>query len=301
MLDFRIKTFLKLCETRSYTNTAKILKMTQPSVTQHIKYLQNRYNCQLFNYEGKTLSLTEEGEYLRRQAQAMANQSSKVLEDLRRMNDRHNPLRFGCPKDLSESVVPRLLGAMMRNDEDLEVRLISGTAAEMIAELESGRVDFVLADGSFDNGKFTKVPLAKTRFSCWAGKGYAEELGSTTFKKMFREKLLIGEDGSGDRFVLDEVLERRKCEMGDFYAKMVCNSPASIMEFAASDLGICFGYDVVMESSAVSDKICKVKLTDFSEDRELAFFYLKENMNSDRSKVFFKEFKQFWTDASKSE
>ena len=71
MLDFRIATFLQLCETKSYTKTARLLDITQPSVTQHIKYLQRRYQCKLFSYEGKTLRLTPEGEYLRRQAEAM--------------------------------------------------------------------------------------------------------------------------------------------------------------------------------------------------------------------------------------
>ncbi|MDO4589523.1 MAG: LysR family transcriptional regulator [Fusobacterium sp.] len=39
MLDFRVYTFLELCKTLSYTKTAENLYITQPAVTQHIKYL----------------------------------------------------------------------------------------------------------------------------------------------------------------------------------------------------------------------------------------------------------------------
>ena len=43
MLDFRIYTFLELCKTLSYTKTAEKLHMTQPAVTQHIKFLEELY------------------------------------------------------------------------------------------------------------------------------------------------------------------------------------------------------------------------------------------------------------------
>ena len=48
MLDYRMDTFLSLCETKSYTKTAAILHLTQPSVTQHIKYLEHFYQCRCF-------------------------------------------------------------------------------------------------------------------------------------------------------------------------------------------------------------------------------------------------------------
>ena len=44
MIDFRVNTFLDLCETRSYTKTAQSLNITQPAATQHIKYLEKMYN-----------------------------------------------------------------------------------------------------------------------------------------------------------------------------------------------------------------------------------------------------------------
>ncbi len=44
MIDFRLKTFIDLCETKSYTKTAKRLCITQPAVSQHIKYIESQYN-----------------------------------------------------------------------------------------------------------------------------------------------------------------------------------------------------------------------------------------------------------------
>lgn len=62
MIDFRLKTFIDLCETRSYTKTAKRLCITQPAVSQHIKYIESKYNIKLFDYIGKNLILTKLGQ-----------------------------------------------------------------------------------------------------------------------------------------------------------------------------------------------------------------------------------------------
>ena len=53
MLDYRIHTFLKVCETLNYTLAAKQLHITQPAVSQHIHYLEEEYETTLFVYSNK--------------------------------------------------------------------------------------------------------------------------------------------------------------------------------------------------------------------------------------------------------
>ncbi|HCW04632.1 MAG TPA: hypothetical protein DGK91_08950 [Clostridium sp.] len=64
MLDYRLKTFLTLCETCNYTMTAQKLNMTQPAVSQHIQFLENHYQVPLISGKGKNFSLTKEGKAL---------------------------------------------------------------------------------------------------------------------------------------------------------------------------------------------------------------------------------------------
>ena len=66
MLDFRINTFLEVCRCKNYTRAAENLNITQPAVTQHIQYLQQYYGAKLLVYRNKQLTLTPEGELLRR-------------------------------------------------------------------------------------------------------------------------------------------------------------------------------------------------------------------------------------------
>ena len=65
MLDFRMETFLAVCRYMNFTRAAEKLNITQPAVSQHIRFLEKHYNTKLFRYEGKKLELTEAGEILK--------------------------------------------------------------------------------------------------------------------------------------------------------------------------------------------------------------------------------------------
>lgn len=48
MLDFRIDTFLEVCRFMNYTRAAQELNLTQPAVSQHIRWLEEQYQAKLF-------------------------------------------------------------------------------------------------------------------------------------------------------------------------------------------------------------------------------------------------------------
>ena len=102
MLDFRLFTFLTLCETMSYTKAADRLHLTQPAVTQHVKYLEREFGAPLFHYASKSLSLTPEGELLRQYAVAVRADSEKLRELIGKKKKRNRKLVFGATLTIGE-------------------------------------------------------------------------------------------------------------------------------------------------------------------------------------------------------
>ena len=64
MLDFRIDTFLTVCKFMNFTKASQFLNITQPAVSNHIRYLEEYYNVKLFYFLGKKMQLTKEGQIL---------------------------------------------------------------------------------------------------------------------------------------------------------------------------------------------------------------------------------------------
>ena len=79
MLDFRMQTFLTVCEEMNYTKAAERLHITQPAVSQHIHYLEQHYGCALFTFTGKKLNLTNAGKLLLNAMQTQQHDETRLM------------------------------------------------------------------------------------------------------------------------------------------------------------------------------------------------------------------------------
>ena len=95
MLDFRIETFLKVCEYMNFTHAAEALCMTQPAVSQHIKYLEEKYETPLFIRDKKKLTLTPAGEILRSTLETMRNDETTMKNRMKESMIGKKILTFG--------------------------------------------------------------------------------------------------------------------------------------------------------------------------------------------------------------
>lgn len=290
MLDFRIATFLQLCETRSYTKTAKLLDITQPSVTQHIKYLQKKYNCKLFSYEGKTLHLTPEGEYFRRQAEAMTKMSAKVISDLHRMSEQRNELHFGCPRELGERNAAAIVTGLLAKERPHRIVLETGNTEELLKKLENGQLDVVLCDKQCALPQMASAPAVKAHFGCYASPDYAAS--SPTLKRALARTLLLREEGAADRAVLGQLLHKRALTFSDFDSVVTSNSAAALQDMAAAGIGVVFGYASAMER----EDLAPLNLADLTEERPLVFLFRKDGLDTEGYKAFFESFRTAWAE-----
>lgn len=127
MLDLKLATFLSLCETRNYTQTASLLNITQPAVSQHIKYLEKYYKTKLFYYDEKRrLHLTEKGKLLRSFAQTIRSDSALILEEMMAPPKENSELKLGTVTTAGESLVPHMIAEYLKKYPNQKVSLYLG-------------------------------------------------------------------------------------------------------------------------------------------------------------------------------
>lgn len=71
--DTRLRIFLLAAETGNFTQTAKLLNITQPAVSQNISELEKSYNLRLFDRARGSLKLTDEGIVFKNFAESITN------------------------------------------------------------------------------------------------------------------------------------------------------------------------------------------------------------------------------------
>ncbi|MGO4549013.1 LysR family transcriptional regulator [Paenibacillus sp. 2TAB23] len=95
----KLQTFLTLVECRSFTETAKRLYTSQPTVSNHIQQLENQYGAALFHRSGKSVILTNKGKVLYDYAQRIMSLYQEAASELQ--NDTQQGLPIYICKDLN--------------------------------------------------------------------------------------------------------------------------------------------------------------------------------------------------------
>lgn len=246
MLDYRINTFLTLCREMNYRKTAQALNMTQPAVTQHIHGLEDYYSCKLFEYDRHVLRLTEKGEALKIHAENLRYQEESFLRKLQ-SGGRHQ-LRIGATKTIGEYVIKQQLADFLA-DESHGAEVFVDNTEMLLGMLKEGRLDFALIEGFFDGREFASRLFSRESFTgvCAAEHPFAGR--RVSLAEALGETLIVREEGSGTRKILERVLEEHNLTVSSFKAVNCVNNFALICSLVEAGRGISFAYSAVSEHS----------------------------------------------------
>ena len=162
MLDaHQINVFLVAAKTLNFTHAAQQLRMSQPSVSQHIQSLEKHFNTRLFNRSGRSLMLTEEGETLIPLAREMVRQSILIDETMDSMKGMvYGHLKLGCSTTPGKYILPHLLAQFHQVHREVMITCQITSQAEVIRLLCDGEIHFAVTSkdfGSCDDVSFLPI------------------------------------------------------------------------------------------------------------------------------------------------
>ena len=268
MLDYRILTFLKLCETMNYRITAEELNMTQPAVTQHIHYLEEEYKCKLFIYNRKKLEKTNQAILLEEYARSAYYNEIYLKRKIKSENK--IKINIGATKTIGEFVIGEKIKKLVKN-EKYDISLTIDNTENLIKLMELNKLDFILVEGIFNKDKYGYRLYKKDEFIGICSKNHKFNGKSIKFEELFEEDIIIREEGSGTRRIFEQFLSENSFSLEFFKKKITINNFNLIKELVSTNCGISFVYNSVVNKN---DEIGKFYFKNKIE-REFNYLYLK--------------------------
>lgn len=286
MLDNRILTFLKLCEKMNYTKAAEELHITQPAVTQHIRYLEEYYSCRLFSYTGKTLHLTEKGELLHRLASEMVANEIGIQKEMARSEGEETHLRIGATKTIGEFVIPSVMSRFLLKNPGCRLHLYVDNTKHLLQMLEKGELDFAILEGFFDKDKYAYQLYRKERFVGVCSKECKLAGRKLQLEEIRSEGLVLRENGSGTREILEELLKENNFTIESFPSVQEISNFIAIKELVKANLGITFSYYPVVQREIEEGSLVQLDLEGFEIYREFNYVYMRNSLFDEKYKSF---------------
>lgn len=157
MLDpLLLRSFVAIIDTGSFTRAGERVHLTQSTISQQIRRLEQQLGCPLLDRAGRQVVATAEGEKLlglaRRILALLAQAEEQVSEG-------SISLSLGVPEDFAAGAITPVLAAFARDYPEVRLEVQSGLSHEIWQRFEAGELDLALVKQTRGQGS----PLASWR------------------------------------------------------------------------------------------------------------------------------------------
>jgi DNA-binding transcriptional LysR family regulator len=143
-----LRTFVTLAEAKSFTRTAELLRMTQPGVSQHLRWLEDYFGVPLASRDGRVFTLTDAGHRLVAYGQALFREHDEFRASLATDDPHAGLCRFASPGSFGLGMYDFLL-ALNRKHPGLAIHFVSAPNPSIVRDV---------VDEKIDVGFVTKLP-----------------------------------------------------------------------------------------------------------------------------------------------
>jgi len=300
MIDYRHRTFLQLCRIKNYTKTAAELNITQPAVSQHIKHLEKYYGVKLFNYSSKKLKITAAGKKLYHYTERMIADSREIKKILQEKNEFKNII-FGATLSIGEFVMPEILIKAMKQKPKLNFDMLVENTENLLNKLKKGEINFAVLEGFFDKSKFGYQLFSKEKFIGICSPNSRFNHHKIKLEDLLNARLILRENGSGTREVLEQILYTNNLSEKSFNNKIEIGNLNTIKKLVSHNKGISFMYQAAAQENLKKNQITALKIKDFNIKREFNFVYLKNSVFEDQYQRYFKLFNDVFSNIKEIE
>ena len=281
MIDYRLLTFIDVCETLSLTQTAKRLNLTQPAVSQHIRHLETTFELKLIQYSGKKMSITEAGLAL---LEGVKQTDAILHETKQRMSEtltQKKTLTFGATLTIADYVMPDIITRYAACEPTVHLNFKVGNTKTLIEALRNGEIECAFIEGYFNSDAVEHYLLKQSEFILVSGTNSSIP-NVMTFNELFLQRLFIRELGSGSRDIFEKLLANHNAHIQQFKHYDEIGSISLIKSLVKEGLGVTYIYKEAVLEELNRQELREIQVKNVNMKRDFHFVFMKSSLQREK-------------------
>ncbi|MCZ6873241.1 MAG: selenium metabolism-associated LysR family transcriptional regulator [bacterium] len=210
-LDLRqVEIFYYVAKLRSFSKAAQALRLTQPTVSGHIKSLEESLSLRLFDRLGREVRLTQAGGVLYSHAKRLLSTKSAALQALQEFQGGlQGELVIGGSSIPGQYVLPVLFGQFTRSYPGVTAILNITDTMDMVDQIVHGDLELGIVGAQVPHAQVLyhqfiddELVLAVSKEHVWAGRH------SVPLAALHTQPFIQRERGSGSRLVVEQTFKQ---------------------------------------------------------------------------------------------
>lgn len=256
MLDPKLYSVLQVYESKSFSEAAKKLSITQPAVSHHIKVLEEELNVRIFDRRKSEVIVTREGEAVVKCAKKLLGLYNNLRQDLSDSKELVTHLTIGITHTAESNPVAEALAKYCAQHENVTIKMVTDTINNLYRKLKDYEIDLAIVEGrvSSSSVRYLLLDTDCLMLAVSVNHPFAQR-SMVTLNELKRERMIIRLPNSGTRSLFTAHLESNNMSIRDFNVILELDNIATIKDLIRRDFGVS-----VLPKSACLDELKKKKI-----------------------------------------
>jgi DNA-binding transcriptional LysR family regulator len=250
-----LPTFIAVADYKTTTLAAHILHISQPSVTDHIKRLEQHLNQALFTRSRHGMALNHAGKTFYPYAKKIISLVQDSANALAKPKDITGALSLVASTTISDYVLPHLLQAFHHIYPHITIELSSKNTADTVEAVQSGRYQLGLIEGYSSSLHVQTIPFIEDELLLVGSP--LKKYNLSSIHDLTAYPLIQREQGSGTREVIEKTLVDLGLDISTLDTRFQLGSTEAIKHAIEQHTGIAF-----ISRWSVSEELHRKQLTD---------------------------------------
>lgn len=266
-----LETFSKAAELSSFTGAAKVLRLSQASISQRVQSLEKALGTHLFKRQGGRVLLTEAGRKLYDYAQRILDLHRQARREITGLDvPAVSELSLAASSIPGEHLLPSLLPPFTQQYPHIRVRAAVSDSMGVLDLVERGEVSLGLVGRKADKPHLDFRYLASDRMVLVVPPGHAlSKRKNVSVKQLPRHPLILREAGSGLRHCFEKSLDKAGLSLADLRIALELGSNEAIKEAVLRGAGAAILSIYAVQKELRAGQLHALRVADLHCDRDM--------------------------------
>jgi DNA-binding transcriptional LysR family regulator len=274
-VDYRLSVFQAVAEHLSFTKAARLLHISQPAVTQHIKMLEEEVGQSVFLRGTNGIALTGTGALLLQHARQVLRLDEEVLQRIRgKKGIIKGRIIIGATTTIGQYLLPEWLVQSRRLWPELQLTVKGGNTEEIVEAALDRKLDLGLVEGRCQRVGLQAECFLNDEIICVASARHPLTRGQPLSAAILKRQVWIfREKGSGTRDMVELALKRQGLHPRQLNIDLELSSSEAIKAVVASGYGLSFLSRFVVVKELAQGILQRVPVRGLKIARQMNFIY----------------------------
>jgi DNA-binding transcriptional LysR family regulator len=244
MLSFKHEVFQEVARLKSFTKASQALFISQPSISKHIKQLEEDYKVSLFERKGNTIELTHEGKILYDallKARAIEKQLEFDISTSRNPESAKGELKLGASTTVALYIIPSVLSDFHQKHSHVSITLVNRNSENVLKALLDHEIDIGIMEGrSKLSGVRSQLFLTDEVIPVCSPMSAIAKKQKINLKELTTLPVALRERGSGTLAALKYALGKNGIKLSDLSVRVRLSGTEALKNFILADQ--CIGF-----------------------------------------------------------